>query len=273
MPLPHEHAAAATGDSCLRIPADPRHPAACCSAPCSRHAAPRHGRAPAVVGAMPRRPRRLCPCAGPGSCVSTVCGALHRVTIWEVPAQHLPGSTVFFSKTAQRIVQLGIAWRPSPDSPQRTSWRCRCAPPPPPVLRGRHHRQRCRGSAKAAGCCARTCPLSMEHKYAARQIALWSPRLGRSVASAQLQPRPMIGVPYVATCAAALYAAIAMSRAVCGDAYEAGSEPPSTPARACCAYGTRASSTVRDAPGTVSSHDNACTTNSFSYQAASSRPG
>lgn len=67
-----------------------------------------------------------------------------------------------------------------------------------------------------------------------------------------------MGVPYGAKCAAARYAAAAKRRAVSGDAYDAGAAPPSTSAIASMAYGTRASSTVRDAPGTLSSQDSAC---------------
>lgn len=146
----------------------------------------------------------------------------------------------------------------------------------------RHHHLSCGTGLTVSAAVGVWCLLAAVHGRArsawimagaAGRLALWAPRLGRSVASAQLQPRPMIGVPYVATCAAAWYAATAMSRAVCGDAYEAGAAPPSNPAKACCAYGTRTSSTVRDAPGTVSSHDNACTITVLSLFSRCSRPG
>ena len=43
--------------------------------------------------------------------------------------------------------------------------------------------------------------------------ALWSPCLGRSVASAQVHARPTIGSPSAASCAACRYAALAMAAA------------------------------------------------------------
>ena len=61
-----------------------------------------------------------------------------------------------------------------------------------------------------------------------------------------------------ALAAADLYASWAMALAVSSLAKAPGTRPPSAPVSAAVEYGTLASNSVREAPGTVSSHARAC---------------
>eukprot|EP00982_Pelagococcus_subviridis_P013960 31296-Pelagococcus_subviridis.AAC.4 len=94
-----------------------------------------------------------------------------------------------------------------------------------------------------------------------------SPRLGISDVSAHVHPSPTTcRVAFAAADAAArperrtprAYAAAARSRAVVDETYRRGSVPPSASIVASRPYGTRASRSVRDAPGTAATHPRDC---------------
>lgn len=111
-----------------------------------------------------------------------------------------------------------------------------------------------------------TCPAihSLHNMRVWHGHALCWPCFGRSVARAHVQPKPTRGSPSAARCAACRYAARAMAAAVAGLAKVSGTAPSSS-AIAAGAYGTRASSTVCDAPGTANSQDSACTNVCMSF--------